>query len=318
MGRGRLGGIAGTIVLIVIITTWRLHNRSADSEEVKAEAIKVLSLMEGFEENKELLLKMADRAHTIAFDQSYEMGRRFRRSQFDDDKYVDAFFRAMIREADIRNRQDLKKSLLALRASGDVPSGAGPEPASAGVTGSRPEAEKHLPEKGGSRAPGDARFVRADIEALPDNKLTEAIFDRLSNSVTGLSQQEEVAAVRKMSAGQRMVYLTWRFEAEVNNGGLDQYFSNGPGRMAKDAVVAYKLIGAKENTKLVRRAIAAYMRQYPEQKFFKEDKTIKGYMKKYKDCDLGKLDSEFFESKENIDKLRTQYIRAHLGEFVKA
>jgi len=59
-----------------------------------------------------------------------------------------------------------------------------------------------------------------------------------------------------LSAGFRAVYSTWWVEAEVNNGGLNQYFWNSSGEFARDAVAGFDRIGVPAMARLMERGIA--------------------------------------------------------------
>lgn len=308
----RLGGL---LFVLVAGIGWRIYVRGEDSDEVRAEAMKVLALVEGYEQNKEILLKMADQAHSVAFSAAYEMGGRRTRATFDEDKYIEAFFKSMVSQADLRGRQDLKKSLLALKAIGDAgneePSAAEPpqDPAPATEINNVEAAEPPVAEL------VEAEFSKDKIASLSDDELDDEIHQYVSKPLADADPNDWPRELKKLSKGQRMVILTNMLEAEVNNGGFEQYFSNSWGHTAKEAILACKLIKAKKHTNLLRRAIAVYVRANPEQRQLKVDKAVKGYLKKYKDTDMQKIDDEFFRTKESLQKLRLAYIRANPNVF---
>jgi len=320
----KLGGIGLTIVLIIAVVWWRMSNRADDSAFIKAEALKVVALMEGYEKDKVLLDQMAERAHTAAFDKAYEMGRRRRGTTFDEDKYLDAFFRSMAMQADMMSRPDLKVALANLRALGDEEAPAESETSGedrvAGtanaLTGVDVPVESDAPPepvKTGDAA--SAWMTRADFDAVSDDQLEGMLWEHISQSVES-SSDGEVAAVKELSKGERMLYVTLGVEVEVNNGGFDQFFTNSSGGLTKMAVPAFKLVGAKKYATVMRRAIAAYARTNPKQKIFKVDKTVKGYLKKYKDKSVDKVDDAFYAVKEDLRALRVKYIRDNPDEFI--
>ncbi len=101
------------IVIIAIgggLGIWRATtNRSKDSDEVRGVAMKIVQSLDCYTQHKAVLDQCADAAHKAAFDQAYTAGRRRRSSEIDADKYLEAFFRALNYQFDLRNRPDLRK-----------------------------------------------------------------------------------------------------------------------------------------------------------------------------------------------------------------
>lgn len=330
MNEKRLGGIALTIILIGVGVWLRMSRRSDDSVNIKTDITQVVSMMEGYDQNKKLIDTMTDTAHRSAFNAAYSVGGRRSPVRFDEDKYLDAFWRSMIQQADMMGRSDLKKAILDLKASveseGTETPATDPPASSADLQSEDPspggDEKPPAPQNDSDPPPPDSAESKTNenpqhritIADIPDDKLewklTELIQKRVNASGAG-----EQKAVKALTPGERMLYVTWQVEAEVNNGGFEQYFDNSRGLFAKEAILTFKLIGAKKHAVLMRRAIAAYVRENPKQKRIKVDKAVKGYLKKYKDADLGKVDDAFYGIKENLSELRIKYIRAHPGEF---
>ncbi|HKQ48418.1 MAG TPA: DUF4375 domain-containing protein [Phycisphaerae bacterium] len=300
-----LTGIAVGLLVFGFVFWNRMRQRSDDSAKIRAEAMQILSTMEGFDDHKVALLPMADLAHTVAFDKAYTGGGRRRAAEFDEDQYLQAFFRSMVSQANQYNRQDLKKSLLALRAdieeAGDDSKGGG--------------------DGGGAVVRASGTFGKPEpvtveiIASIPDEKLEERLHTQCLARIFGPEGGESKGAFKKLPKGMKMIYSTFTVEGEVNNGGYDQFFSNNNGWLVRDAVRGFTLIKAKKHATLTKRAIAAFVRAEPGQKQFKADKSVKKYMETYPDVDLGKIDDEFFKLKENVSELRIKYIRAHPEEF---
>ena len=69
-------------------------------------------------------------------------------------------------------------------------------------------------------------YTKLDEDTLNDIKdenLEQAIIDYIYNKV-GDRFDKEYEIVTGMSKGFRAIYTTWWVEAEVNNGGFNQYF----------------------------------------------------------------------------------------------
>jgi hypothetical protein len=68
-----------------------------------------------------------------------------------------------------------------------------------------------------------------------------------------------------LAARDRVLVTIWGLEAEVNNGGFDQYYFNGAGNQAFFAPEALRLIGASRMAEVVARANAVFGPEGPSQ-----------------------------------------------------
>src|ERR1700722_5493586 len=72
-------------------------------------------------------------------------------------------------------------------------------------------------------------------------KMSESVWDR-----------ESKLSYEKLSQPERVFLCIWDLEAEVDNGGFDQYYFNSAGDHALDTVRALETIGAKRTAELVK------------------------------------------------------------------
>lgn len=102
--------------------------------------------------------------------------------------------------------------------------------------------------------------------------------------------------------------LLHALEAEVNNGGFDQFFLNSSGRYARQTLDALKAIGATHTVELLNAAIAtAYPEGYPDNPDEHEDTS---------DADdalnkLSELDDRFLEYRDPLTDLVNRFIAQH-------
>lgn len=82
----------------------------------------------------------------------------------------------------------------------------------------------------------------------------------LAESPAGRFWRVDYAA---LSVPERTFRSVWELEAEVNNGGFEQYFSNSSGRLAPQAPAALRAIGAVQMATIVDEAIAALGADFP-------------------------------------------------------
>ncbi|NVK85332.1 MAG: DUF4375 domain-containing protein [Cytophagia bacterium] len=62
------------------------------------------------------------------------------------------------------------------------------------------------------------------LKATPDQDLEQVVVDDIMSKFDE-DHSNEFQIVEGLSKGRQSIYTTWCLEAEVNNGGFDQYFS---------------------------------------------------------------------------------------------
>jgi hypothetical protein len=154
------------------------------------------------------------------------------------------------------------------------------------------------------------------IDKLSDEDVEGAIYENIVETFKG-DFDNEFEHIKKLSTGQQMFWATWILEAEVNNGGFNQYYYNSDGEFAEMALNGLKIIKANKFADLVSRANSVYEKDKERLSAY-DDGSMESFSKSYKDNPLNKFDDEFYdlEKKQNISKLRIKYIREHKSEFV--
>lgn len=104
------------------------------------------------------------------------------------------------------------------------------------------------------------------------------------------------------------------FEAEVNNGGFDQYFFNSSGDYANETLESLKKIGALKTAKLVEEAFS----YFPENPIPKDNEKRRKILENIdtKTCEKwNELEDVFYQNEENIGGLALEYVRQNKTEF---
>lgn len=153
------------------------------------------------------------------------------------------------------------------------------------------------------------------LQNTPDDRLESVIIDAAINAIGGLYDWE-YEVVQAWPIGLRMLYTTWEVEAEVNNGGFDQYFWNTEGMFSQMALKNFRLVGAKQYASLLERAIAVEKEVAAIMKKHEDEGTLDAYLESQQDSRWDTLGSEFYSLKEDLSALRVKYIRSHLDEFI--
>lgn len=154
------------------------------------------------------------------------------------------------------------------------------------------------------------------IDSTADEELLQAVFDNLSANM-GEDYTKEYETLMSWNDPRRAIYMIWLLEAEVNNGGHNQFYYNSSGQFYEHLPKALRLVGAERHAELMERANKTYEQEY--KKITEHlDGTIEGFSKSYDDNPLNPLDKEFYalESEENLWKIQTAFIRENKEDFV--
>jgi hypothetical protein len=146
------------------------------------------------------------------------------------------------------------------------------------------------------------------LATISDSDVELAILDLIDCRVesSGTSERE---VLNILPVGFRTVHATWLVEAEVNNGGFNQYFWNSGGEFAEDAVQGFDLMGVPALARLTERAIAIRARDAARMAAFKQRDTIEAFSESYEGNPLNELDEEFYNLEDGLSQARVRFIR---------
>jgi hypothetical protein len=158
------------------------------------------------------------------------------------------------------------------------------------------------------------------LDSISDDKLEQTIIDNILKKIEITdSYEKQFELIKSLSLGRQAVFATWTLEAEVNNGGFNQYFYNfaSSGQYAEEARDGFTLINAKKHADLTLKAIDLILKNAKELKKIK-DGTLESFSKSYENNPLNLLDNEFYKlgKTENLSEIRIKYIRNHISDFV--
>lgn len=154
------------------------------------------------------------------------------------------------------------------------------------------------------------------IKNIKDEDLELAIVDNIQTKFNkDFSNEEDI--VRSLSVGQKAVYVTWTLEAEVNNGGFNQFYFNSSGQLADLGEDSFRIMGAVQFADLVRQANLIYAEIKDDLEKY-NDGTIESFSKSYEQNPLNELDDKFYKLYEDepLSQIRIRYIRDNVKEFV--
>ncbi len=154
------------------------------------------------------------------------------------------------------------------------------------------------------------------IDTTSEDNLLQVIFDNLSEKLPA-DYEKEYETVMSWNKSRQAIYMIWALEAEVNNGGYNQFYFNSSGQFYKHLPEALRLVGANKFSDLTERANNIFEKE--NGKITKhQDGTLEGFSKSYDDNPLNDLDTEFYElyKTENLQQIQVDYIKKNKKEFI--
>lgn len=154
------------------------------------------------------------------------------------------------------------------------------------------------------------------IKNTDDDELEQLVFDNICE-IIGEMQGTEFEDVSKLSFAQQALYSTWVVEAEVNNGGFNQFYFNPSSEFAYMAVGGFKLFGLIKHAELLEKSNKLFIQKKPDLEKY-NDGTLDSFSESYNEKLFDSFDEEFYklEEENNISDARIGYIKLHPEEFI--
>ena len=152
----------------------------------------------------------------------------------------------------------------------------------------------------------------ADLAALDDDTLTEALRARVMHYAQEKYGFDVTKASDGMSLPLRTAFVLFSFDAEIQNGGLDQFFFNSTSELAPYVADALMLVGACEYADLFAHACEENGIDPCDSSTFEDDDE---------DDEDENLFDEFDDAyyalyeEKPLEPYITRYVRAHLEDF---
>ncbi len=128
----------------------------------------------------------------------------------------------------------------------------------------------------------------------------------LDHSVQGTDEPEAIAG---LPAPLQAWYVAFVVDAEVLNGGFNQFFFNSSGALAHLAPSAFAQIGIPEAGDLVTQAVELLEAHGPALEAADEAGTIEAFMETYIDQPFGELDERYGVREEQWRLARIRFLR---------
>ena len=129
-----------------------------------------------------------------------------------------------------------------------------------------------------------------------------------------LWEKEESSGYAALTPPQRHYSAVSACDAQINNGGLAQYFFNSSGDRWKDALAGFEAMGLAERAGILRQALAFFGESGPgEDRDRRMDQLSRLFRKN--DRLFSALESRYYASKEVVEVGVTRYVLAHPEAF---
>ena len=152
----------------------------------------------------------------------------------------------------------------------------------------------------------------ATLAGIEDERLEQAIIDFVVERAQA-RELDMADALADLHPAFSHVFATWTVEAEVFNGGFNQFFFNSSGLLAERAAGGYAAIGAPQHEGIVREAIRRRDEHAPALASAWSERTLEAFSASYELDVFEGLDAAFYalDGAEDAARLRVAYIRAH-------
>lgn len=139
-------------------------------------------------------------------------------------------------------------------------------------------------------------------------ELLIAINDRLN------ARSEYGEYMERLSSEEQVLYICMLLEAEVNNGGFDQFLYNSSGDHAHRAEECLRTIGAHKTADICHAAFSAYGMPIPQDRM-KREKFLDKMESDEITGILNACDDQFYEYPDPLEDLCYQYITENKEKF---
>lgn len=154
------------------------------------------------------------------------------------------------------------------------------------------------------------------INQTADEDLLQVIFDHLITKQP-TNDNDELHTILSWNKSRQAIYMIWILEAEVNNGGFNQFYYNSSGAFYPYLPDALSLVGATHFAQLTKQANAIFESEHPSITQH-QDGTLQGFSQSYDDNPLNDLDDQFYDlyATEQLEQLQIEYIRENVTDFI--
>src|SRR5688572_10269897 len=166
----------------------------------------------------------------------------------------------------------------------------------------------------------DPRFRDLSPEVLAGvsaDDVGDVIVQHVALAVAEQGEDASDAVVEALPSGIQAVYTTWLVDADVNNGGFNQFFFNPYGHFAGLALAGYELMGAEEYAAVMRAAVATHETERDTMAQYYEPGTLESFSESYEHTQLGEADQRYYALGDRIYDIWATFVRRRPELFIR-
>lgn len=123
-----------------------------------------------------------------------------------------------------------------------------------------------------------------------------------------IQSRESKTGLSGLAPKEQVFFLVWSLEAEINNGGFNQFFFNSSGDHAAATAEALRAIGATKTAAIVDGAISVFGAEGPSQNRAQRQQQLTLFSDEQQER-LSELDTNFYVYPDNLSELLANYMR---------
>ena len=133
--------------------------------------------------------------------------------------------------------------------------------------------------------------------------------DYLFSIVEGIQEKEAASGYASLDKREKVFFAIWTLEAEVNNGGFDQFYFNSSGDVALEVPGALRAIGANHTAEIVDKANALFGTNGPSPDIDVRQEQLEQLTERDEDT-LGQFDDAFYAYEDNLSTRLAAYMQS--------
>ena len=151
----------------------------------------------------------------------------------------------------------------------------------------------------------------AELATVDDGVLESAVIDYVVDHMLG--PEEGLDAIANWPSALQTWYAAFVVDAEVLNGGFNQFFFNSSGTLAPAVPSALRELGVDQAADIVEEALALLGQHAPALEAAAEEGTIDAFMETYLDQPFSELDDRYGRLEEALRDARIRFLRDNAG-----
>ncbi|MCX7923106.1 MAG: DMP19 family protein [Clostridia bacterium] len=163
---------------------------------------------------------------------------------------------------------------------------------------------------------GNNMITIESIDGIKDDDLEFELFDYIIDEIICEDYENQYELITNLPDGLKYFYVSWQLEAEVNNGGFNQYFYNTSGEFIDEAIEAFKYFELVKLAEIVTKAAEIAVDEIELHIKTKRIGTLEAFSNSYKFTNLGEADCEFYKYGSDISQARIKKIRSYTNDFI--